>query len=153
MYQTDSGGVQTAVPWSALSFLFCKFQVSKIKLDSVYEMPRASSYLIYFDMWINIYTKRSYWSGIRASKWLQSSTLVNWIYLVNALHFDRSWVTWLWQEPRSKILTTLELPHILLFHKLELFCLSRINLTLNFSVNNTFHILFLLSMIEFNYTI
>lgn len=35
-------------------FLFCKFQVRKIKLDNVYEMPRASSYLMYFDMWINI---------------------------------------------------------------------------------------------------
>lgn len=41
-------------------FLFCKFQVRKIKLDNVYEMPRASSYLMYFDMWIDIYTKRSY---------------------------------------------------------------------------------------------
>ena len=154
MYQTDSSGVQTIVTQSTLSFLICKSQVRKIKLDNVYEMPRTSGYLIYFDIWINVYTKGSYWSSIRVSKWLHSSVFVNWIYLVN-------WITF-WEIPHDlamtrtpvvKSLITFELPHILLAHKLGLFffCLSRTFLIFNFSIKNTFHFMFLLSMIGYNY--
>lgn len=153
MYQTDSSGVQTTVTQSTLRFLIHKFQVRKIKLDNVYEMPRTSVYLIYFDIWINVYTNGSYWSSIRVSKGLHSSVFVNWIYLVN-------WITF-WEilhdlamarTPAVKSLITLELPHILLTHKLGLFfCLSRTFLIFNFSIKNTFHFMFLLSMIEYNY--